>query len=552
MLKSTWWKEAVAYQIYPRSFNDSNDDGIGDLPGIIEKLDYIKSLGVDVIWLCPIYQSPNDDNGYDVSDYYQIMTDFGTMADFDALLEGVHARAMKVIMDLVPNHTSDEHMWFKESKKSEDNPYRDYYIWKKGTPGNPPNNWPSFFSGGAWEYDEATKSYYLHLFSKKQPDLNWDNPKVRKEMYDVMHFWYKKGIDGFRMDVVSLISKQINFPDTDTNVFTEIISKYYANGPRVHEYIAEMSNEVLSKYDSMTVGEGPGITLENALDYVAHDREELNMIFHFGHMYIDNGPGGKYDPVPYNLVDMKKVFSDWDEKLRDKGWGAIFLGNHDFPRIVSRFGNDREFRCESAKLLATLLLTMRGTPFIYQGDELGMTNVAFDSIDDYRDIETLNSWKEALKEGKSPKEFMKLVHAQSRDNARTPMQWNSRANGGFSNTTPWIKSNSNFVEINTEAQNEEKDSVLNFYRKMINFRKQHTTLIYGDYQDLMPEHPTIYAYKRWDDKTSFLVILNFSDYEIEFPEKLENDYVLQLRNYNNLAEGSILKPWDARIYHCNA
>lgn len=551
MHTKTWWKEAVVYQIYPRSFNDSNGDGIGDLPGIIQKLDYIQSLGVTVIWLCPIYQSPNDDNGYDISDYYQIMKEFGSMADFDALLAGVHERGMKLIMDIVPNHTSDEHKWFTESKKSKDNPYRNYYIWQEGIPDQKPNNFPSFFTGSAWQFDENTQSYYLHYFSKKQPDLNWENPKVRKEIFNIMHYWFKKGIDGFRMDVISLISKQTDFPDTKSDVFTEIISKYYANGPRVHEFLKEMNKEVLRKYDCMTVGEGPGITLGNALNYVSEDREELQMIFHFGHMYIDNGPGGKYDPIPYNLVDMKNVFTAWDEKLKNKGWGAIFLGNHDFPRIVSRFGNDGMYWHESAKLLATLLLSMRGTPFIYQGDEIGMTNVAYKSIDDYRDIETLNSWKAALENGEVPEIMMDLVHAQSRDNARTPMHWDNSKYAGFSETTPWIKVNDNYELINANQQEKDLDSVLNYYRKMVSFRKQFDTLVYGDYRCITEDDPHIYAFRRWDETFEFLIILNFSDNHLELPAEINDTFVLKMNNYKEINEAKALRPWEAKVFLIN-
>ncbi len=543
----TWWKEAVVYQIYPRSFKDSNGDGIGDLPGIFSKLDYIKSLGVDVIWLCPIYDSPNDDNGYDVSDYRQIMKDFGTMTDFDELLEGIHHRGMKLIMDIVPNHTSDEHRWFKASAESEDNPYRDYYIWRKGEKDKLPNNWPSFFSGNAWNYNEKTQSHYLHLFSKKQPDLNWENPKVRQEIYDIMHFWFKKGIDGFRMDVVSLISKPPGLPNTESNVFTEIISKYYANGPRVHEYLKEMNQKVLRHYDCMTVGEGPGITLDNALNYVGEDREELNMVFHFGHMYIDNGPGGKYDPIPYDLVDMKKVFNDWVAKLKGKGWGSIFLGNHDFPRVVSRFGNDGLYWQESTKLIATLLLSMRGTPFIFQGDEIGMTNVAYESIEEYQDIETLNSWKDAMQKGVDPENFMKLVHQQSRDNARTPFQWNTTKNGGFSDGIPWLKSNDNFELINVENQENNKDSVLNFYRKMVKYRKENPTLVYGDYECYQVEHPELFLFKRSDEENTYWVLLNFSEYHHDVDVQLPENLSLEMNNYVEPNASKRLRPWEAKI-----
>ena len=544
----TWWKEAVVYQIYPRSFKDSNGDGIGDLPGIISKLDYIKSLGVDVIWLCPIYQSPNDDNGYDVSDYREIMTDFGNMSDFDALLEGIHERGMKLIMDIVPNHTSDEHRWFKASSESENSPYRDYYIWKKGKKDQLPNNWPSFFSGNAWDYDEKTQAHYLHLFAKKQPDLNWENPKVRQEIYEIMHFWFRKGIDGFRMDVVSLISKPPGLPNADTNAFTEVIAKYYANGPKVHDYLKEMNHEVFRHYDCMTVGEGPGITLDNALNYVGEDRNELNMVFHFGHMYMDNGPGGKYDPIPNDLVDIKMVFNDWDAKLKGKGWGSIFLGNHDFPRIVSRFGNDKEFWKESAKLLATLILSMRGTPYIYQGDEIGMTNVAYESIEEYRDIETLNSWKDAMRKGVDPHDFMKLVHQQSRDNARTPFQWRNAKNGGFSDGTTWLRANDNFASINVEMQEHDDESVLNYYRKMVTYRKANPTLVYGDYECYQVEHPDLFMFKRWGSERNYWILLNFSEHHHDVEIHLPANLRLGINNYPEPNDISKLRPWEAKIF----
>lgn len=547
-MKKAWWKESIVYQIYPRSFKDSNKDGIGDIPGIIQKLDYIQSLGVDIIWVCPVYQSPNDDNGYDISDYRAIMNEFGDMGDFDHLLDAVHQRGMKLVMDLVPNHSSDEHVWFQESRKSKDNPYRDYYYWKPPTNGGPPNNWPSFFGGSVWQHDEATGEYYLHLFSKKQPDLNWENPKVRQEIYDIMKFWFDKGIDGFRMDVISLISKRTDFPDAKISSFNEIINRYYANGPRVHEFLREMYEEVLCKYDIMTVGEGPGIDLENGADYVGESQKELNMIFHFGHMFIDTGPGGKYDRVKWLLTDFKRVFNEWDALLKHNGWGSIFLGNHDFPRIVSRFGNDKQYWKESAKLLSTLLLSLRGTTYIYQGDEIGMTNVAHHSIEDYRDIETLNSWQEAEAAGKPMDDFLKIVHLNSRDNARTPMQWDATTYGGFSAEDPWIKVNPNYKEINVAAQENDPDSILNYYRKMIRFRKDNPTLIYGDYKCLLEMDTDIYAYERWDDEKRFLVLLNFTDHNITFDEEISGKLELRINNYKERNAERELRPWEAKIF----
>lgn len=547
-MKKNWWKEGVVYQIYPRSFNDSNGDGIGDISGIIEKLDYIKSLGVDIIWLCPVYQSPNDDNGYDVSDYRGIMDEFGIMKDFDNLLAEVHGRGMRLLMDLVANHSSDEHVWFKEAKTSKDNPYRDYYFWRKPANGGLPNNWPSFFGGSTWEYNTATDDYYLHLFTKKQPDLNWENPKVRQEVYDIIKYWFDKGVDGFRMDVISLISKRLEFENAPTDNLGEIVKKYYANGPRIHEYLQEMNKEVLSKYDVMTVGEGPGITLDNGLEYVAEDRNELNMIFHFDHMFIDNGPTGRLDPIPYDLVSFKRVFSDWDEKLKNEGWNSIFLGNHDFPRMVSRFGNAEEYHAESAKLLALLLLTLRGTTYIYQGDEIGMTNVAYADISEYNDVETTNAWKRALEQGKDMEQFLTVVHKQSRDNARTPMQWSKEKNGGFSKTKPWLKSNPNYGQINVELQKKDPNSILNFYKRMILLRKENHTLIYGDYRCVNPEDKQLYCYERWDREARFFIVLNMSDENATFSQLKSASHELVIGNYSKINDNHELRPWEAKLF----
>lgn len=546
-MQKTWWKESVVYQIYPRSFKDSDGDGIGDLPGIISKLDYIKSLGVDIIWVCPIYQSPNDDNGYDISDYRNIMDEFGTMNDFDKLLGGVHQRGMKLIMDLVPNHTSDEHYWFQESRKSKDNPYRDYYYWKKSEDNEPPTNWPGFFGGSTWELDETTGEYYLHLFSKKQPDLNWENPKVRQEMHDVIKFWLDKGIDGFRMDVVSLISKRQEFANADTNDFNQIINQYYANGPRIHEFINEINQKVLSHYDIMTVGEGPGIDKNNASLYVGEERDELNMIFHFGHMYMDNGPGGKYDPQPFDLMDFKNVFIEWDRALENKGWGSVFLGNHDFSRMVSRFGDSEKYWTESAKLLATLLFTMRGTVYVYQGDEIGMTNVAFNSIEDYRDIETLNSWKEAEEQGKDMDHFMELVHMQSRDNARTPIQWDATQYAGFSSNKPWIGVNDNYININVATQENDPNSILNYYRQLIRFRKENPVLVYGDFKPLDEKNNKLFAYTRTDSDKEYLIIHNFSDEHLSFDVSVDSEFEEVLTNQSLKSKWRDLAPWQSKI-----
>lgn len=550
-MTKTWWKESIVYQIYPRSYNDSNNDGIGDIPGIIEKLDYIKSLGIDVIWICPIYKSPNDDNGYDIADYRNIMEEFGTMADFDKLLSGVHSRGMRLVMDLVANHSSDEHAWFEESRKSKNNPYRDYYIWKPGENGGPPTDWEAFFGGSAWEYDEVTEEYYLHLFTKKQPDLNWENPKVREEINDIIRYWFDKGVDGFRMDVISLISKRPSYEPMVSPVFEEVIAKQYANGPRIHEFLRKMNREVLSQYDIMTVGEGPGITLEHGSDYVGEERNELNMVFHFDHMFLDMGDGGKFDPIPYSLIDFKNVFNQWDEKLAaNKGWGSIFLGNHDFPRMVSRFATDGDHREKAAKLLASMLLSMRGTPYVYQGDEFGMSNVAFDRPSDYRDVETLNYLKALEAEGKNPEDYLHNVHKMGRDNARTPMHWSDDTNAGFSEAEPWIKVNPNYHDINVEDQEKNKESILNFYRRMIQFRKENPTLVYGDYESIRNDHQQIYAYRRWDEENEFLVVLNFSDQEVDF-DPIITGLELLIYNYTDATEDLLMRPWESKIFRIN-
>ena len=548
-MKKNWWKESVVYQIYPRSYKDTSGNGLGDIDGIIEKLEHIKSLGVDIIWLCPIYESPNDDNGYDISDYRKISDDFGGDKAFDRLLAAIHKCGLKMIMDLVANHTSDEHYWFEEAKKSRENPYHDYYVWKKTTPKTLPNNWQSVFSGSAWKWNEKTQEYFLHLYTQKQPDLNWENSKVREEIYSIIDFWLAKGVDGFRMDVISMISKRLAFEDVPENMpIVEVMEKFYSNGPRVHEFIKEMNQKVLSKYDIVTVGEGPGINLENALNYVSEAERELDMVFHFDHLFIDYGPKGKYDPIPIDFILFKKIFSQWDNLLANKGWNSIFLGNHDFSRIVSRFGNDKDFHFESAKLLVTLLMTMRGTPYIYQGDEIGMVNVAHPSIDFYDDVETLNAWKLAEIEGEDMELFLKLVHKQSRDNARTPMQWDSSKNAGFTKSKPWIPLNNNFKMINVTDQEEDPHSILQYYRKMIAFRKANKTLVYGEYKDLEPNDSKLFIYKRWDEKNLFLIAHNFSDNSQEFNSDYIKGLTLSSSNYLSNEKRNSLQPWESRIY----
>lgn len=529
------------YQIYPRSYQDSNGDGIGDLQGIISRLDYIASLGVDVIWLGPIYQSPLDDNGYDISDYYQIHPDYGTMADFDELLEGLHARGIKLIMDLVVNHTSDQHQWFQESKKSVDSPYRDYYIWRKPKNDSHPNNWMAWFGGEAWDLDEQTGEYYLHYFLSSQPDLNWENETVRKEVYKNMNWWLDKGIDGFRMDVISLLSKQLDFPDAASTNIHYLAEHHYANGPKIHTYLQEMYREVLAGRDIMTVGEGPGITKELALDYIGDDRKELNMIFQLDAMIIDHGPDGKMDVVPFALTDLKKIMNGWDAAVSERGRNNIFLDNHDFPRMVSRFGNDTTYRVAATNLLNTYLLTMRGTPCIYQGSEIGMTNVAFTNPDDFRDEESTryiaeNGWNEKTQ---------KALHTQSRDNVRTPMQWSAEPAAGFSTANPWINVNPNYTEINITAAELDPNSTLHYFRKLIALRKSTPVLRSGDYLDLLPEHEQLYLYRRSTPNQDCLVILNFSDLEVDMTIQTSG-YKLQLCNYAKAADK--LRPWESRIY----
>ena len=542
-----WWKESIVYQVYPRSFKDSSGNGVGDIDGIIEKLDHIASLDVDLIWICPIYQSPNADNGYDISDYRKINDEFGGNTAFERLLKAVHNRDMKLMMDLVANHSSDEHYWFQEAKKSKNNPYHDYYHWKEGLPDTPPNNWQSVFNGSVWEWNEKTQEYYLHLFTQKQPDLNWENPTVRKEIYDIITFWLNKGVDGFRMDVISLISKRMEFTSVpETLPFIDVMEQYYSNGPRVHEFIKEMNKQVLSRYDIVTVGEGPGVNLTHGPKYVSAAEKELNMIFHFDHMTLDFGPEGKYDPIPIDWIYFKKIFSQWDKATANDGWNSIFLGNHDFSRIVSRFGNDNNYHDASAKLFATLLMTLRGTPYIYQGDEIGMTNIQHPSIEAYDDIETRNAWDAAEKGGKDMTQFLKAVHRQSRDNARTPMQWTATTYSGFSNSKPWIPVNPNHTEINVDNQEKDPNSILNYYRKMIDFRKSNPTLIHGSYKDIAPDHPHLYIYLREDEKTRFMVVHNLSDLTLNWsPNDTKREVVMG--NYEKVQEG-LLNPWESRIY----
>ena len=555
-MNKIWWKEAVIYQIYPRSFMDSNGDGIGDLVGIIEKLDYIKYLGVDAIWLSPINRSPNCDNGYDISDYREIMHAFGTMGDFDRLLKEIHKRGLKILIDLVVNHTSDEHRWFREARKTRDNPYRDYYYFRKGKGGSnkTPNNWKSWFGGSAWEYDSLTEEYYLHLFSKNQPDLNWDNKKVRNEIYDIMKFWLNKGIDGFRMDAIDFISKVKGLPESK-NINDEHTGKeFYLNETKIHKYLNEMNREVLSRYNIMTAGEVLGVDPEEARKYIESDREELNMLLTWEHMHVDYGKKGTWDIKNWSLVDLKKILTKWQGTLDKKGWNSQYLSNHDQPRQVSRFGNDKKYRIESAKMLATMIHTLKGTPFIYQGEEIGMTNYVFNDINEYDDIFAVSMYKESIRRGEDKERLMKVINYRSRDNARTPMQWNSSSNAGFSREAPWLKVNPNYGSINVEESIKDKNSIFNYYRKLIELRKKNNILIYGKYEIILENNENIYAYLRSSGNEKLLIILNFSEdsHLFELPgnirfahnELLISNYDIDCDKINEL----FLKPYEARVY----
>ena len=517
-MKKTWWKEAVVYQIYPRSFADSNGDGIGDLNGITGKLDYLKELGIDVIWLSPVYKSPNDDNGYDISDYEAIMDEFGTMQDFDRMLAEAHARGIRIVMDLVVNHTSDEHKWFMESRSSKDNPKRDYYIWREGRNGKEPNNWGSWFSGSAWKYDETTDMYYLHLFSPKQPDLNWDNPVVRREVFDMMTRWCEKGIDGFRMDVISLISKPAGLPDAP--MMNELYGDcgYTANGPHVHEYLQEMNREVLSKYDIMTVGETACVTLEEAKKYANNEGTELNMVFQFEHVGLDGGPDFKWSTNKMPLVPLKENLTKWQKGLEGVAWNSLFFCNHDQPRVVNRLGNPSdEYREVSAKCIATCLHMMQGTPYVYQGEELGMTNYPFRTVQDFNDLESINAFREMTEEmGMDPEAIFPGIAHKSRDNARTPMQWDDSPNAGFTTGKPWLAVNPNYVKVNAAEQMARPDSVFHYYRKLIELRHTHDVIVYGTYDLLLPEDPDLYVYTRTLGDQKLLVVCNLSENEREF------------------------------------
>jgi oligo-1,6-glucosidase len=567
-----WWQSAVVYQVYPRSFADSDGDGIGDLRGVIEHLDYLNELGVDVVWLSPIYASPHDDNGYDISDYRAIDPLFGTFDDFDELLEGMHSRGMKLVMDLVVNHTSDEHPWFIESASSTDNPKRDWYWWRParegkqpGEQGAEPNNWGSFFSGPAWQLDPQTGEYHLHLFSRKQPDLNWENPEVRDAVYEMMNWWLDRGVDGFRMDVINFISKVTSLPDgvVPEGALYGDAYPYFAQGPRIHEFLHEMHERVFAGREDryLTVGEMPGVDIEQARRFTDPRNGELDMVFQFEHVDLDHGPGGKWDHRPLSVLDLKRNLSTWQEGLADLGWNSLYWNNHDQPRVVSRFGDDGEHRIPSAKALGTVLHLMRGTPYVYQGEELGMTNVPFSSIDDFRDIESLNHYAEAVDIlGAPAEEVLAALRRTSRDNARTPMQWTSGPHAGFTTGTPWITVNPNAAEINAEAEVADPDSVFAHYRALIDLRHRSEVVATGDYALVLPEHPQVFAYTRNLSDRSLLVLANLSSEPATFDAVQLPAWAvsggdapaaeLVLSNLGSATEATSgsLRPWEAVVY----
>ncbi|HET6626782.1 MAG TPA: alpha-glucosidase [Nocardioidaceae bacterium] len=563
-MSQPWWKNAVVYQVYPRSFADSNADGTGDLRGIIDRLDHIEALGVDVVWLSPVYPSPMDDNGYDISDYQDVDPLFGTLADLDELIAKMHERGIRLLMDLVVNHTSDEHPWFVESRSSTDNPRRDWYWWRParpgtvpGEPGSEPNNWGSFFSGSAWVYDEQTQEYYLHLFSKKQPDLNWENPEVREHVYEMMRWWLDRGVDGFRMDVINFISKVPSLPDGVVKPGEEYGdgTPYVFSGPRIHEFLHEMYEQVFASHEPelLTVGEMPGVTVEEAVLFTTPEREEVNMVFQFEHMQVDRGHD-KWDIQPFALPLLKASLAHWQRGLADKGWNSLYWNNHDQPRVVSRFGDDGQFRIRSAKLLGTILHMHRGTPYIYQGEELGMTNGDFHDIDDFRDIESINEYKDATALGEDPAEVLDSLRFMSRDNGRTPMQWDDTENAGFTTGQPWIGVNPNYKEINAAAQAVDPDSVLRHYQRLVELRHQEPVVVHGDYTLLLEDHPYLFAFTRRLGDVELLVLGNFSgdQQKVEVPDVdawRAGELLLTNVPQEQHEDPSLhLAPWESRIY----
>jgi oligo-1,6-glucosidase len=559
-IERIWWKEGVIYQIYPRSFKDSNGDGIGDIPGIISKLDYLQSLGIDMVWLNPVYGSPNDDNGYDISNYYDIMKEFGTMADFDELLKGLHDRNIRLLMDLVVNHTSDEHPWFQDARTSRDSKYYNYYHWWPAEKGKPPFRYSHFDpTGSAWTYNKATDSYYLHYFSEKMPDVNWENPETRQAIYDIMRFWFKKGVDGFRMDAICYISKDTTWPDVRELVkekYGNDWAGYYAHGPHLHEYLQEMHRETLNGYDVTTLAEASGITVDEALLFVKEDRKQLHMIYHFEGMMLGYAKDGykRPDPKGVDLTKLKQVYTAWDEVFEEHGWGTVYLGNHDQPRMVSRWGNDSEqYREVSAKMLITFMLTMRATPIFYNGDELGMTNIRFDKIEDYKDIETIGMYQYLKSKGEDLAQFLKDQQYGARDNGRTPFQWDATTNAGFTDGKPWIKINDNHVSINEEAQEKDNCSILQYFRQLVLLRKHRLVLVYGAYKLYDPQHKQVYTYTRTLDDDMLLIVLNFSkeriDYNLPFELEDNTEPLVNNMTHFSLAGNTVtLEPYQALVF----
>ncbi|KOP65144.1 oligo-1,6-glucosidase [Bacillus sp. FJAT-18019] len=554
-----WWKEAVAYEIYPRSFMDSNEDGIGDLPGIISRLDYLKDLGIDIIWVCPIYRSSNNDNGYDISDYQDIMTEFGSMADFDQLLGEIHKRGMRLIMDLVLNHTSDEHPWFIESRSSRNDPKRDYYIWRDEKDGAEPNNWESVFTGSAWEYDEHTDQYYLHLYSKKQPDLNMENPAVREDLVRMIRWWLDKGIDGFRVDAITHIKKLPGLPDMPNPNHLRYVDSNpgHRNIEGIHEFLQQFKREAFADYDIVTVGEASGIPITEADRWIGEENGSLNMIFQFEHVNLDFGLEGRWDYAAWDLAELKRIMDKWQSGLEGVGWNALYMENHDQPRSVSRFGDPVRYHKESSKMLATFFMLMQGTPFIYQGQEIGMTNVEFAELSDYKDVEIYSYYRERLLDGKDVSETMRRIAYRARDNARTPMQWDDTLYGGFSTVVPWIRCNLNYQEINVAQQLDDPDSILNYYKALIRLRKSSEVLIYGKYEAVLLEHPEIFAYSRSLGDEVYLIVLNFygktpefqfpAEWRDRYPEVVLSNYERSDRTFDQFA----LQPYEAIVYRIN-
>lgn len=546
-----WWRRATVYQIYPKSFNDTTGKGTGDLKGITQKLDYFKKLGVDVLWLTPVYQSPQNDNGYDISDYFSIYPEYGTMEDFETLLKEAHHRDIKIIMDMVLNHTSTEHEWFKKSASSRRNDYRDFYIWRDPVDGKEPNNWQSKFGGLAWQLDEKTGQYYLHLFDVTQADLNWENRRVRKALMDVIRFWAEKGIDGFRLDVINLISKDQRFPNDETGDGR----KYYTDGPRIHEFLHEINEAVFSPYNLMTVGEMSSTSLDNCILYTKPDRKELDMTFQFHHLKVDYPNGEKWTKAPFDFIRLKKILSEWQIGMHEgNGWNALFWCNHDQPRVVSRFGDDGKYHKESAKMLATTLHCMQGTPYIYQGEEIGMTNPNFESIDEYRDVESINAYKILKKEGKTNEEIIEILKHKSRDNSRTPMQWTGEENAGFTTGTPWINVAKNYPEINVEKALREEDSIFYHYQKLIQLRKDYDIITYGDYKLILDEDPNVFAYtRRWNEEM-LIVVSNFysEEKEVSIPLDKEENVEILISNYKDSQkswQSLKLRPYESIVYY---